>query len=105
QAGADERDDGQRDLAGHEPVAQPEQPVRPAGGARLFLQLDGEIRPRRPSDRRTAISFCRTAARASSRFATFAHAIRSTSATSVLSRPLATTMLLRKPGLIVACAS
>ena len=38
-------------------------------------------RPRlAPSESRTAISFCRTAARASNRFATFAHAISSTSA-------------------------
>ncbi len=63
-------------------------------------------RPRpAPSDRRTAISFCRAAARASSRFATLAHAISSTRPTIVISTPPALTMLSRKPGLIVACAS
>ena len=39
-----------------------------------------------PSAMRTAISFCRSTARASSRLATFAHAISSTSATAPVSR-------------------
>ncbi len=63
-------------------------------------------RPRlAPSDRRTAISFWRTAARASRRFATLAHAISSTRPTIPISTPPAATMLSRNPGLTVACAS
>ncbi len=58
-----------------------------------------------PSERRTAISFWRTAARASNRFATFAQAINSTRPTIVINRPPAITTFPRNPGLIVACAS
>src|SRR5438552_346011 len=60
QPGADQQDEGDGDFRDHEQAAEP----------RSFAA------------RRSAISFCRTAARARRRFATFAHAIRSTNPTA-----------------------
>ncbi len=54
--------------------------------SRLSTNNCRAIRPRDPpSDSRTAISFCRAAARASIRFATLAQAINSTNATTPIS--------------------
>ena len=89
---------------------RPEQRLRPvreqqAGRAAehreqraLREQLQDQPPRLAPSDSRTAISFWRTAARASSRFATFAHAISSTSPTIAISTPPAATMLFAEPG-------
>ena len=54
QAGADQRDERQRQLRRDEHVAQAEQPVRSAGRAALLLQLDDEIGARRLKRRHEA---------------------------------------------------
>ena len=58
-----------------------------------------------PSDRRTAISFCRANARAISRFATLAQAIRSTRPTMHISTINAVEKLFRKSEYPVAAFS
>ncbi len=54
QSGADERHERERDLRGHEHVAQAEEPVRSGRRARLVLELDDQVGTRGLDRRRQA---------------------------------------------------
>src|SRR2546429_179145 len=73
-----QQDHAHRDLRAHQRVAQkPPASFAGAGMSAIFLQRSVQVLSR--MDSRSAISFCRTDARASKRLATFAHATSRTS--------------------------